>query len=131
MSERPFSSGMQVIIVDLSYRKHGVYCTINSAQRLARTRSGRGRRPRQNAAHPRLAPEGAARDAGGTEELLHRLDERRVVAAVDDLADACVDDELRAGEAGGDRHVDRRVGDVDAVPRRLAQIKSDWQYANS
>ena len=53
------------------------------------------------------------------EHLLHLVDEG-VVATIDDLLYAGVDDELRAGEAGGNRYVDRAARDGVAVVGGLA-----------
>ena len=53
------------------------------------------------------------------EHLLHLVDEG-VVATIDDLLYAGVDDELRAGEAGGNRYVDCAARDGVAVVGGLA-----------
>lgn len=58
-------------------------------------------------------------DARLLEYLLDGIQEC-VVASVDDLLDARVDDELRAGEARRERHVDGASGNCDSVMGRLA-----------
>ena len=56
---------------------------------------------------------------GRLEHLLHLVDEG-IVAAIDDLLYAGVDDQLRASEARGNRDVDRAASDGIAVVGGLA-----------
>ncbi len=56
---------------------------------------------------------------GGGEHLLNLI-YKGVVAAIDDLADACVDNELGAGEARRDGDIDGAAGDAVAVVGGLA-----------
>src|SRR5574344_368339 len=67
----------------------------------------------------KLGAEPAALDAGLLEHVADGVEEG-VIAAVDDLLDARVDDELGAGEAGGDGDVDGGTGDGGAVIGGLA-----------
>ena len=78
-----------------------------------------------------LSAKAAALYASLAEHLLDGVEKRRIVAAVNDFLDAGVDDELGAGEAGGDRDVDRGARDVHPVTRRLADCVLLGMYAQA